>query len=205
MKAVNIVGKRFGRLVVVGRGGISSDRKATWLCRCDCGGERVVIGRLLRSGATRSCGCLSVEASRDRATRHGGAGTTEYNIWRTMRARCQNPRSKSFPHYGGRGIAVCDRWQSFELFLADMGERPPGTTLDRINNDLGYLPSNCRWATHVEQGNNRRNNVKFEIDGVSLTLSQWSNVTGVKRTTILQRLNNGWNVEAAITRRRKGV
>lgn len=162
--AANITGQRFGRLVVVARAGSRGDR-AAWACRCDCGSETSVTGVNLRSGSTHSCGCLNRQRASERMTarltRHGhapaGKPSGTYNSWTTMRARCTRPSITHFKDYGGRGITVCDRWlNSFDNFLADMGERPPGLTLERNDNDGNYELSNCRWATRSEQQLNRR-------------------------------------------------
>lgn len=153
----DITGQRFGRLValrIVGKA-----RRARWLCECDCGHEYTVEGTMLRSGNTRSCGCLQPQKARNRVWKHGHAQhgpSKTYTSWANMLRRCDDSTGRDFEYYGGRGISVCERWRSFENFLADMGERPIGLTLDRIENDRGYEPGNCRWATWSEQQINRR-------------------------------------------------
>jgi hypothetical protein len=154
----DLSGKRFGRLVVIrfaGRAG----RQITWRCRCDCGVTTAVHGKALKVGATRSCGCLRHELAIARA-KHGcsrkGKVTPEYRAWQAMFTRCSSKRPKWWRSYGSRGIKVCARWNSFEKFLKDMGSRPIGMSLDRKHNDKGYTPKNCRWATLVQQANNRR-------------------------------------------------
>lgn len=159
---LNLIGRRFGRLIVVKRAESTAEGRTLWLCRCDCGKEKVIRGKHLVNGAIRSCGCLHIEVLREQSLKHGatrGYGKTpEYESWTCMKNRCFNPKRKSFKDYGGRGIRVCARWlNSFENFLADMGRRPgPGYSIDRKNNDGDYEPGNCRWATSEEQNNNRR-------------------------------------------------
>lgn len=116
-----------------------------------------------------------------------------------MMVRCYNETHVHFQHYGGRGISVCDRWHDFDAFASDMGERPEGFSLDRINNDMGYNPQNCRWATAKEQANNRRSNTMIEVGGVEKTLSQWAGDLGTSTSTISARINMGWSAEDAVT------
>lgn len=161
-------GQRFGKLVVLSFAGISRTR-STWLCVCDCGRQKVISAGTLKRGNTRSCGCLRQYGGSESCIKHGharrhgkgepaGSGTVEYLTWRRMKRRCYNEREHNYRHYGGRGISVCDRWRnSFENFLADMGQRPSSRhSLDRIDVDGNYEPSNCRWATHLEQARNKR-------------------------------------------------
>lgn len=164
----DLTGQRFGRLVVVARTENRSGR-THWKCQCDCGNDAIVAAyRLTGPQRTQSCGCLTREATAKRCTTHGAAHrdrrAPEYGTWAAMKQRCQNPRSAKFPEYGARGITVCKRWSdSFEAFLADMGPKPsPRHTIDRIDNDLGYEPGNCRWATPTEQRLNQRRVVDRE-------------------------------------------
>jgi hypothetical protein len=146
---VDMSGRKVARLTILER---SARRNATgsafWRCRCDCGNEIEVSGVNIRNGQTQSCGCVHIT--------HGMTLSPEYRIWRGMHQRCTNPNSTKYENYGGRGITVCDRWRSFENFYADMGPRPEGLTIERINNEQGYGPGNCKWATYSEQNLNRR-------------------------------------------------
>lgn len=141
--------KRFGRWTVIARG---PSLHARWLCRCDCGYEALIRATRLRAGESWRCTSCAAKA---RALRHGQSTSAVYKRWRGMIDRCFNPSTANYKYYGGRGISVCDRWQKFENFLADMGEPPPGLTLDRINNNGNYEPDNCRWATWFEQARNK--------------------------------------------------
>jgi len=155
----DITNQRFGRLVAIRI--LRRDRTGIhWLCACDCGQQSVTTASHLRRGHTRSCGCFRIDVVVNRSLRHGhsrpGAHSPTHQSWRAMQTRCDNPRGKCYELYGGRGIAVCDRWRVFENFLADMGERPEGLTLDRLDVEGNYEPGNCRWATVQEQNRNRR-------------------------------------------------
>lgn len=194
-KLLNLKGKRFGRLLVISYGGMFpigkyGRRQAKWLCNCDCGNTISVPGSSLRSGKTKSCGCLQKESRIKANTIHGCTGTSIYRSWQHMKARCLTHADKDFKHYGGRGIKICERWENFENFLADMGEKPEGLTIERIDNDGNYEPDNCKWATQKEQLRNSRNNRIICYQGESRLLIDWANILGIGRSTLAYRLNH---------------
>jgi hypothetical protein len=199
LKDFNLTGRRFGRLVVLGSAGNYSYNWKTLLfnCRCDCGTEKAILGTLLRRGLTKSCGCLRHKSPPNRT--HGMAGSRIYQTWLRMIRRCTEKSCRDFPDYGGRGIVVCARWMQFENFFADMGAAPPGKTLDRRNNDHGYQPDNCRWATAKEQANNTRKNHRITALGRTQTLSQWAEEANLRAATIAARIKCGWPTDKAVS------
>lgn len=205
MKVIDLTGQRFGRLMVIRRDGTSGDGQKTYLCRCDCGTEKVIKSGNLRSGRTKSCGCLGRERTARRNTesaKHGGCGSRLYGIWYDMRQRCSYEKSINWHLYGGRGIRVCDEWQeSFEPFRdwALSHDYEDGLQLNRIDNDGNYCPENCKWSTRIEQGNNRRTCVYVTIGGVTKSVSEWCRETGVNRMVAYSRIRRGWEPEQAVT------
>ena len=204
MKKLDLSGKRFGRLLVLDESVKRINNRPSWNCVCDCGNNTVVNGSQLNKGRTKSCGCLrldSVERMRKANTTHGMTNTSEFHIWDAMKQRCSNSKKSSYKHYGARGIKVCDRWlESFENFYADMGERPEGCSLDRIDNDGDYSPENCRWATAEEQGNNRRTNRSVSYEGVEYTISELARHVGIPMYLLWSRIvKYGWDVEKAVS------
>lgn len=202
-------GRRFGGLVVLSFSHIARSKQAAWLCRCDCGKETTVLGANLRRGDTRSCGCGRGTNRGSRVFKHGLSRTLAFSSWRSAMQRCSRPSDVAYHNYGGRGIRVCERWHDFTAFLADMGERPSAKhSLDRIDNDKGYEPGNCRWATTTEQANNRRTNRLITIDGVTRTVSDWTEKVGLPRGVVKDRLRHGWTEREAVLcpmRQRSGV
>ena len=196
-KAADHAGRRFGSLVAVARDGHivhGGQRKIAWACRCDCGNSTRVHAGALTSGQTRSCGCLGGGRT------HGASDTAIYGVWHAMRQRCLNPSDATYQEYGGRGISVCQAWGDFARFLSDMGPRPEGYTLDRIDNDGPYSPENCRWAPPVVQANNRRSNVAVTAFGETLTLAKWARRAGITSSCLRHRLKSGWTPEDAVSR-----
>ena len=167
---------------------------AVYFCQCECGNATIVHKAHLVSGHTQSCGCLHLTA----ITKHGKCRSRSYIAWQHMIDRCKNPKAKDYSGYGRRGITVCQRWESYENFLADMGEPPNGLSLERVNNNQGYFPENCRWATRKEQQSNRRVSVLIEYDGLTLTLSEWARRANLSRSSIKRRLEKGWTIEDAL-------
>lgn len=196
---VDLSGKRFGRLTIIEKQP-ESKIKIKWICKCDCGNYAIVFGSSLKTGNTRSCGCLKMEGGRDGKITHGQSDTPTYKSWSDMKSRCSNSRKKDYMDYGGRGIKVCDRWlNSFSLFLEDMGTRPPGTTLDRIDVNGDYSPENCRWATAKQQQRNKRNNNNVVFRGRSRSLAEWAEGLRMPYDVLRYRLKAGWTPEEAFT------
>jgi hypothetical protein len=206
----DLTGMVFGRWSVEARDdtptSFAKQYQVKWICVCECGRCRSVRAVHLVGGQSRSCGCLARDRLRENSARRKNAAppnpkkTPERIIWWTMLARCRNPNAANYHLYGGRGIRVCDRWRkSFENFLADMGPRPEGMTLDRIDNEGDYSPENCRWATLIEQANNKRNTPYLEWNGVRKSLKEWSRITGIHPETIRHRLLHGWTDEKALS------
>lgn len=206
---VDLTGQKFGKLTVVEYAGAhltpSGQKKRLWKCSCDCGGSITVHGSSLKNGNTVSCWCVRrAAAAKISKAKHGhcgnGRSSVEYRAWSAMLGRTNNPDHKQFAEYGGRGIMVCDRWQKFENFMEDMGHRPPGMSLDRIENEGNYEPGNCRWTNSLGQNNNKRDNRRIEAMGESRTIAEWSRISGISHGTISQRLRAGWPNGEAVTK-----
>ncbi len=193
-----VVGKRFGRLIV--KSGFQDGKRYRLNCICDCGKETSPRMDSVLSGLCISCGCMVNAFNRNGATIDGKKQTAEYRTWVKMRSRCNDPNDKAYHRYGGRGIKVCDRWSKFVNFISDMGERPDGHSIERINNDQGYSPENCKWATHIEQSRNKRTSVYSEMQArVVLGMLEKgfrgihvSKLTGIDEGTIAN-IKNGYS------------
>lgn len=202
--AIDMTGNIVNGIAVLSHEGGKKNGKLVWKCRCHCGAEFQAVGTSLRKGGVYGCkSCTKAKMLRV-ATKHNAVGTREYVTYNAMKSRCYNPKDKRYPRYGGRGIAICDRWmESFNNFLADMGKKPSHDhSIERLDGDKGYEPGNCVWATRFEQANNRSNNTRIEIDGRTQNINQWSKESGVNRTVILGRMKRGISGQALIN---KGV
>lgn len=196
---LKLEGMRFGRLVVTRREVNKINNRALFLCKCDCGNEKIIRSDALQSGVSTSCGCYHKEMLLKANTTHGMSRSGIYTAWEGMKARCNNMYSDHYKDYGGRGIKLCKRWHKFENFYSDMGERPCGMTIERKDNNGNYEPGNCRWATQKEQKNNTRRTRFYEFNSQSKTLMQWSESTGMSISTLRHRvLNLGWDIEKAL-------
>jgi hypothetical protein len=202
----NLLGMRFGRLTAIEDVG-KIKGVYSWKCLCDCGNYTIPSYYHIKSGHTRSCGCLERTWLRDNydRTTHGhtckSVISPTYKTWNSMKVRCSDKRTNGFDLYGGRGIKVCDRWLRFDNFLADMGERPEGKTLDRINSDGNYEPSNCRWSTPREQSRNRKDNRFLFVGGEKIIAKDAAVKYGINYGTLLSRLTKyGWSDEKAVSK-----
>lgn len=200
-KALNITGERFGMLVAKKDIGSRNGRRI-WLCVCDCGGESKLTVGSLRSGNSMRCDGHRSETAKTTFTRHGAKANKqtsyEYVVWTLMRDRCNNPNNKSYGYYGGRGISIDPKWDDFSVFLSDMGCRPSGMTLDRIDSELGYSPTNCQWATRKQQSRNRKYCRKFVWNGQEQFLWKLAEDHGIPVHTMNQRLHRGWTLDRAL-------
>ena len=198
----DITGQRFGRLIVEEKLGRSERGAITWRCRCDCGNTKTTITSRLLNGEVKSCGCMLVKGDLriKKDHEHGYSTTKMYECWADMKRRCNNKNHKNYHQYGGRGITIDPRWNSFKNFLADMGPKPENLTIERVDNNGPYCKSNCRWASMKEQANNKRTNVLITFKGETKTVSQWASELNMLAGTLYARIKDyGWSVEEALT------
>lgn len=192
--------QRFGALVVIGEVGRDLHGAGLWRCVCDCGRATIVRSGSLIQGSTKSCGCGVAIAARSRATVHGGSKSALYQRWQAMKARCGNPRNAAYGNYGGRGICVCARWQSFPAFARDMGPTfTDNMEIERKDNNGNYEPANCIWVNHSTNNRNKRTNHQVTINGESKILIEWGEIAGLKPNTILTRIRRGWPQEMLLS------
>ena len=201
---INLTRMRFGRLTVIEKAE-GKNKQIMWRCKCDCGNEKCVSSGNLRSGCTKSCGCLHDEVAKISTKTHGMSKTKIYRVYKTMIARCYYKNTEKYPIYGGRGIRVCQEWiDDFMNFYnwAIANGYSDGLTIDRINNDGNYEPTNCRWITNKKQANNRRSNHFVEIEGEVKTMTEWieSGIYEADKATIYKRISRGWGDVEAITK-----
>ena len=203
---MDLKGREFGRWKVLERGDDYVDKNGRvyhkWVCQCSCekGTIKEVLGKNLLRGTSNSCGCLAAEAASKNFSKHNKSNTRLYNVWLNMRKRCSNKNDPAFERYGGRGIAVCEEWNDFNNFeeWALANGYSDNLTIDRIDNNDGYRPGNCRWADYKTQANNRRKNMHITIDGITHTASEWSDITGIPSYEIRFRIRHGWDPRRAV-------
>jgi hypothetical protein len=198
MKNKIVVGQKFGRLTVLFEAYVRN-RAKYWFCLCDCGNTKVIRTGNLKSGTSKSCGCLQKELLSEKKATHKMSHSGTYRSWKSMKARCNNPNSPKYKSYGGRGITVCDRWiNSFEDFLEDMGERPSRKySIERKNNNGNYEPENCIWLLKGKQQRNMRTTVFITYNNRTQCRADWAEELGIKHSTLAGRLRRGWNVDKA--------
>lgn len=199
-KEMDLTGLRVGRLTVIAPAGKRGGRRV-WQCKCDCGNETSVLTTSLSTGRTKSCGCYQKERASETFKKHGECGTRLYKIWSNMIQRCSNEKNDSFLLYGANGITVCEEWKEFAAFHEWAMANGYGNKLsiDRIDNDKGYSPENCRWATPQEQTDNRKCTIYLSFNGKRQTLKRWSDETGIPYRNLLWRIRKGWSAERALT------
>lgn len=196
---IDLTGKKFGRLFVVSEHGKVRKKGLSWECICDCGNKKIAHGDDLKSGYTSSCGCLQKESTIARFKTHGMTDTKTYRAWEDMKKRCYKKNNKRYKTYGERGITVCDRWHNFNNFLNDMGICKEGLSIERIDNNKGYEPGNCKWATFQEQMRNTTRTRNIEFNNKVQCLSAWATELGICPDTLSARLKYGWTIEKTMT------
>lgn len=202
----DLTGKKFGNLLVIERAGSDRNKNALWKCKCDCGNEKIVVANRLRSGETRSCGCLRSIRTKETFKTHGHSKTRLYRVWAGMKTRCYNANSDNYKYYGGKGVTMCDEWKNnfsaFERWAIENGynedARSQECTIDRIDTSGDYSPQNCRWSNHVEQCNNQTSNKLLTYQNTTKTMSEWSKETGINYSTFRENVRRGRPVEEII-------
>lgn len=197
--AIDLTGQVFGRLTAIRSTSQRVGSSVLWQCMCSCGNTHYAACSYLLNGSVGSCGCSRKDANITHGASRKGQWTTEYVTWSGMIDRCRNPNNPAFERYGGRGILVCERWHKFENFFDDMGPRPDSLTLERSDNNKGYEPGNCVWATYKVQNRNRRDNKTIEFNGSVKCVSEWAEILGMRPGLILKRLSLGWSAGRALS------
>ncbi len=205
---IDLTGERFGRLLVIEKIGCIKKKGSVWKCLCDCGKTVEVLGTYLRRGDTKSCGCYHSDSVRRMMLTHGKSKTRLYRVWAGIKNRCNNPNSSNYKYYGAQNITMCEEWEkSFEVFEKwaldsgyDESAKPQVCTLDRIDNESGYSPDNCRWTDHTHQCNNQKSNRLFEYNGVIHTMAEWAKIFKMNYSTLRARIRKGMNFEDAINK-----
>ena len=200
---VDLTGERFEKLLVIERADNVNGLTA-WLCRCDCGNTKVIQGKMLKRGLAKSCGCLRREVAKERATKHSLCGTRLYTTYHNMKKRCYDPKSDHYKWYGNENKHICDEWmgkdgfQEFSKWAMANGYSED-LTIDRIDNNKGYSPENCRWVTAKQNSRNKRNNHFITIKGITKTISEWCECLNVPESRVRGRIALGWDGEKALT------
>lgn len=203
---LNLTGKRFSRLVVTDFA-YTKNYNTYWNCVCDCGNKTIVQGTKLTQGRTKSCGCYMIDRIKETNSSHGQRHTRLYGIYCKMKERCNNPNSIEYSSYGGRGIRLCPEWENdFNSFYqwAKANGYTDSLSIDRIDNDKGYEPENCRWADRITQANNKRTNHYLTYNGKTQSIAQWARETGLSQSCLRHRIYRGWDVEKALSTPMKG-
>ena len=206
-KKIDLTGHKYGRLLVIGEAEPfygSGRKRRMWLTQCDCGNTLVVRGENLRQGNTTSCGCVKKIRIKESNSTHRMSKTRIWNIWNTMKERCNNPNSINYKNYGGRGIKICESWYEFTIFYnwAISNGYKDNLTIDRINNDGDYCPENCRWVTPLTQSRNKRNNIFLTLDNQTHCLGEWAEIIGLPYGTLMTRYLKGWPVADILSRKK---
>ena len=196
---IDLTWKRFGRLIAVMRSPNDSNKHSCWIFRCDCGVVKSIRSQSVRIGNTNSCGCLMIEFVTEKQKTHGLSNNPCYSVWHGMMARCYDPKNRNYHNYGGRGISVCERWHSMELFVLDNSPRPDGMSIDRIRVNENYEPGNVRWATDEMQSRNKRDSMNVIFNGEEMPASHASIRLGGSTALISSRLKKGWSLEEAMS------
>lgn len=202
MNKSDMIGKRFGELIVVAYAGKEEkSKKSTYLCRCNCGKSKIINGVSLKRGLTKSCGCLKSKLTSERTTTHGKSKHPLFRGWWNMKDRCYNKKNKSYHRYGGRGIYVCEEWKnSISAFMlwAEKNGWEKGLSLERKDNSKGYSPENCAFVSAKKQANNRRDNKTLSFNGETKTVAQWGDALNIKASTIRYRIKAGWSTKKSL-------